>query len=145
MSAKTRIIVIRKGQLLFAGIALLIVLALCGLLFAAMHAGEDNTEDTEAAMKYTPGVYTSTVVLNDTALDVRVVVDEDHINSISMVNLDETVETMYPLVRPALEELSEQIISIQSIGDVTFPASNQYTSMVLYDAICEALEKAASS
>ena len=145
MSAKTRIIVIRKRQLLYIGIALLVVLALCGLFIAATHSKEDTAKDTETATKYTPGVYTSTVVLNDTALDVRVVVDADHINSISMVNLDETVETMYPLVRPAVEDLSAQIISSQSTQDIVFSESNQYTSMVLYNAVCNALEKAASS
>ena len=71
-------------------------------------------------------------------------VDENHINSISMVNLDETMETMYPLVRPALDELSEQITANQSLDDITYSQNNQYTSIVLLSAIEEALEKAAS-
>ena len=71
-------------------------------------------------------------------------VDENHINSISLVNLDETMETMYPLVRPALDELSEQITANQSLDDITYSQNNQYTSIVLLSAIEEALEKAAS-
>ena len=100
--------------------------------------------DETVPTMYTPGVYTSSVQLGDTALDIQVAVDENHINSISLVNLDETMETMYPLVRPALDELSEQITANQSLDDITYSQNNQYTSIVLLSAIEEALEKAAS-
>ena len=100
--------------------------------------------DETVPTMYTPGVYTSSVQLGDAALDIQVAVDENHINSISMVNLDETMETMYPLVRPALDELSEQITANQSLDDITYSQNNQYTSIVLLSAIEEALEKAAS-
>ena len=54
------------------------------------------------------GVYTSSILFHDSTLDVQVIVDENRINSISLVNLNETVTTMYPLVEPALEEVSDQ-------------------------------------
>ena len=91
---------------------------------------------------YTPGVYTSSVMIDQNAVDVQVAVDENHINSISLVNLDETMETMYPLVEPTLDELSEQILSQQSLTDITYSQNNQYTSMLLLEAISDALEKA---
>ena len=75
-------------------------------------------------------------------LDVQVSVDEDHINEITMVHLDETVETMYPLVRPTLDELAKQIISSQSLTDLTYSKNNQYTCRLLIGAVSEALEKA---
>ena len=81
-------------------------------------------------------------MLNDSALDVQVVVDENNINSVSLVNLDETVETMYPLVKPAMEELAQQIVDTQSLDHITYSQSNQYTSIVLMNAIEEAIEKA---
>lgn len=81
-------------------------------------------------------------MLNDSALDVQVVVDENNINSVSLVNLDETVETMYPLVKPAMEELAQQIVDTQSLDNITYSQSNQYTSIVLMNAIEEAIEKA---
>lgn len=144
MSTKTKIVVIRKKEILLAGIALLFALGLIFLLITMLHPKEENTEDTVPTMKYTPGVYTSTVILNDTAMDVQVVVDENNINSISMVNLDETVETMYPLIKPAMEELSKQIISNQDPENVTYSETNQYTSMVLHNAIQSALAKSQS-
>jgi hypothetical protein len=49
---------------------------------------------------------------------------------------------MYPLLRPSLEELSEQILASQSIEDVTYSKNNQYTCKLLLDAVSDALEKA---
>ena len=93
-------------------------------------------------MKYQAGVYTSSILFNDNILDVEVAVDDNEIKSISLVNLDESVATMYPLVEPALEELAEQIYEKQSLEDITYNSENQYTSMVLMNAIEDAVEKA---
>jgi uncharacterized protein with FMN-binding domain len=71
-----------------------------------------------------------------------VTVDRDHINSIELIHLDESVETMYPLVGPALEELSAQILTTQSLEGITYQSESQYTSIVLYKAIVSAIEKA---
>lgn len=62
-------------------------------------------------MQYTAGVYTSSVMMGSQSADVQVIVDENRIQSISLVSLDETVATMYPLMEPALENVSEQVIN----------------------------------
>lgn len=141
MRNKTRIIVIRKKDLMFAGLLALLAAGLLALIIHLFGSGKQQTPEAAETMKYTPGVYTSTVILNDTAMDVEVVVDENHINSISLVNLDESVETMYPLVKPAMEDLSGQIIASQSVDNITYPQANQYTSMVLHNAVKSALAK----
>ena len=74
--------------------------------------------------------------------DVQVIVDENRIQSISLVSLDETVATMYPLMEPALENVSEQVIKQQSTEGITYRTDNQYTSIVLLNAIENALAKA---
>ena len=142
MSAKTKIVVLRLKELVFTGVlAVLAILLIILLLTLFLPKKKDNGASVET-MLYTPGVYTSSVMLNDTAVDVQVIVDEQNINSISLVNLDETVETMYPLVKPAMEELSKQIIDSQSLENITYSQSNQYTSIVLLNAIKNAIEKA---
>ena len=88
------------------------------------------------------GVYTSSILFHDSTLDVQVIVDENRINSISLVNLNETVTTMYPLVEPALEEVSDQIIKTQSVENISYQADNQYTTIMLLNAVENALEKA---
>lgn len=141
MSAKTKIIVLRKKELALAGMLILLAVGLFLLLITLFHSKENETSTSVDTAKYIPGVYTSTVILNDTAMEVEVVVDENNINAISLANLDETVETMYPLVKPAMEDLSSQIISSQSADAVTYAETNQYTSMVLHNAIKSALAK----
>ena len=93
-------------------------------------------------MKYVAGIYTSSIHFHDSTLDVQVIVDENRINSISLVNLNETVTTMYPLVEPALEEVSDQIIKTQSVENISYQADNQYTTVMLLNAVENALEKA---
>lgn len=93
-------------------------------------------------MNYVAGVYTSSVMLNDKTVDVQVIVDENRINAISLIDLDETVTTMYPLVEPAVEKISEQVIEKQSTEGITYQSDNQYTSIVILNAIENALSKA---
>ena len=135
MSAKTKIVVLHMKELIFAGIlAVLGIFLIIMLLVMFLPKDGSTKENAESTGKYQPGVYT--------ALDVQVVVDENNINSVSLVNLDETVETMYPLVKPAMEELAQQIVDTQSLDHITYSQSNQYTSIVLMNAIEEAIEKA---
>ena len=143
MSAKTQIIVLHMKEviytLVFVGLSILLI-----FLFLYMFRPKENeTGGTESAT-YTAGVYTSSILFNNSAIDVQVVVDANRINSISLVNLDESVATMYPLVEPALEELAEQILKKQSTEGISYSANNQYTSLMLLEAINDALEKAAT-
>jgi uncharacterized protein with FMN-binding domain len=130
-------------KLLFTGIAIGLAILIVIFLAILFHARVQDTPENESVETlYVPGVYTSSVMIDESALDVEVTVDADHINSISLVNLDEDTETMYPLVRPSLEELSEQILANQSVEDVTYSKNNQYTCKLLLDAVEDALEKA---
>ena len=109
-----------------------------GLVFLSKKEKDKSVE----TMKYVAGVYTSSILFHDSTLDVQVIVDENRINSISLVNLNETVTTMYPLVEPALEEVSDQIIKTQSVENISYQADNQYTTVMLLNAVENALEKA---
>lgn len=142
MSSKTKIVVLHLKELVYTAIfATLGILLIILLIFMFLPDSKDkNTKETTT---YTAGVYTSSIQLNDNAIDVEVVVDESHINSISLVNLDETTAAMYPLMQPALDNLSQQIYEKQSLEDISYENDNQYTSMVLLNAIESALEKAA--
>ena len=91
-----------------------------------------------------PGIYTSTVTLNNTPLEVEVTVDESHINSIRFSNLDETVTTMYPLIQPTIEDIAEQIYEKQSLDNIEYSSDSPYTSQVIINAIDDAIKKAAA-
>ena len=141
MSAKTKIVVLHMKELIytliFAGLGLLLVIL---LLFMFLPREKDG--ESVETMQYVAGVYSSSIMCGDSTVDVQVIVDENRIQSISMVNLDETVTTMYPLMEPALESIGSQVIEKQTTEGITYNAENQYTSIVLLNAIENAVSKA---
>ena len=147
MSAKTKIVILHRKELAFAGIlALLIlfVLVVVLILFVPPNtqtSSEPPSEELEEVANYTPGVYNSTLMLGNIPVDIQVTLDENHINSIEMIHLSEDMETMYPLMQPALDALSEQIITTQSLEGLTYSDGNQYTCSILLGAIAQAIEK----
>ena len=141
MSSKTKIVVLHMKELIYTVVFVVLGILLV-LLLVYMFLPDKKDDAAQETMKYVAGVYTSSITFNDSTIDVEVVVDENHINSISLKNLDETVSTMYPLMEPALESISEQVCASQSTDNITYADDNQYTSMVLLNAVKEALAKA---
>lgn len=141
MSSKTKIVVLHTKEVIYTGIFVVLAVVLAVLLFL-MFGKNKNADPASADAIYHAGVYTSPITLNDNTFDVEVKVDENHINSISLVNLSETTTAMYPLVEPALDALSDQIYTSQSTENITYSEENKYTSMLLLEAIDNALEKA---
>ena len=89
-----------------------------------------------------PGVYSASFQMNDNAIEVQGIVDENHINDIAFNNLEESVSAMYPLMEPAMESIQKQVYEKQSLEDITYEANNQYTTEVLVMAIKDAIEQA---
>lgn len=143
MSSKTKIVVLHMKEIIYTAVfAVLGLLIICLLFFMFSSGGKKNTGSKK---NYTPGVYTSTVTLNNTDLEVEVAVDESKINSIRISNLDESVTTMYPLIQPTIEDIAEQIYDSQSLDNIKLSEDNPYTSQILLNAIDEALKKAVVS
>ena len=145
MSSKTKIVVLHLKELIYTGI-----FALLGLLFIILliimfvpKDKKDNASVETPSASYVPGIYTTSLILNDNAVDVEVTVDETNINDIRIVNLDDAVATMFPLLEPSLDDLASQILKNQSLESITYADDNKYTSMVLLNAIKTSLEKAA--
>ncbi len=141
MSSKTRIVVLHMKEVIYTAIFIVLAIVLI-LLLVFMFGSDRNNQDAQETAVYNAGVYTSTVQLEGQTLDVQVVVDEDHINSVSLVNLDETVATMYPLLQDSMDTISQQIYEDQSTENISYTAENQYTTTILLDAVESALEKA---
>ena len=147
MSSKTKIIVLHVKELIYTGIfavlgILFIVLLIIMFLPKEEKRATMSTVTQTTANTYIPGVYTTSLILNDNVVEIEVTVDEKNINSIRLINLNEAVATMYPLIQPSFEDLADQIITNQSIEGVTYPDDSKYTSMILLDAITASLDKA---
>ena len=140
MSSKTKIVVLHMKEIIytavFAALAIILILLLVFMFLPKNKESKTNEE------KYMPGVYTSTVTLNNTALEVEVTVDETHINSIRFSNLDESVTTMFPLIQPTIEDIADQVYDSQSLDNIQLSEESPYTSQIIVNAIDEALKKA---
>ena len=94
---------------------------------------------------YVPGIYSSTLQLGSSTVELQIAVDKNRINSINLINIDESVATLYPLMSPTLDNLAEVIIAEQSLENISYNDENRYTSMLLMQAISDTLDKAAVS
>ena len=94
------------------------------------------------ANTYIPGIYTTELILGSETVNVEVIVNDHAITSLSLANPDETLTTMYPLLEPTMDSLSEQICETQDLSQVTYSAETRYTSLVLLEAVKASLEKA---
>lgn len=169
MSSKTKIVVLHLKELIYTGIFVVLGILFI-ILLVIMFLPDKKAKDTEnrpsetvpsetqtqpqtgtdsstvpLETSYIPGVYTTTLTLNDHSVDVEVVVDSSNINSVRLVNLEEAVTTMFPLLQPSFDALAEQIYTNQTLDGITYAAESKYTSLVLLQAIDAALQKAIPS
>ena len=142
MSSRTKIVVLHMKEIIYTAIFAALGILLIVLLFIMFRPGGAQNGAGETK-QYNPGVYTSTLTLNNANLEVEVAVDESRINSIRFSNLDEAVTTMFPLIQPAIEYIADQIYETQSLDDIALSEDTPYTSQIILDAIREAVGKAA--
>ena len=141
--SKTKIVILSLKEIIytaiFIGLGLLLVLLLVIMFKPGSKA---KTPDEQSEALYHPGVYTSQITLGQNSLNLELVVDTDHINSVRFVNLEESVTTMYPLMQPCLSEISNQLVAGTTLENVELPSENQYTQELLVNAIDGLLQKA---
>lgn len=140
MSSKTKIVVLHMKEIIYTAIFVALGILLIILLAFMFFPKQKDNIDPEP--RYTPGIYTSTMTLNNTNLEIEVVVDSSHINAIRFSNLDESVTTMYPLAQPTIEYIADQIYETQSLENIAYSDDSPYTSQVILNAIEDALKKA---
>ena len=168
MSANTKIVVLRRKELLYTGIfaalgvlfvILLLMLLLPGKDTDASYGTSDSPDGTAAEMPdnvadvstgavadtgntYIPGIYTTELLLGSETVNVEVIVSDHAITSVNLADPSETLTTMYPLLEPTMESLNDQLCEMQDPEQVTYSAETRYTSLVLLEAVKASLEKA---
>ena len=158
MSAKTKIVVLHAKELIITGILAAAGLFLI-LLMVLLFLPDGNRAESEesqpsplppvpaaavretAPQLYRPGIYKTELLLGGKTIEIETILEESRISSIRLVNLEETVTTMYPLLKPTMDQLSRQIIETQSLEGISPESGAKYTSVVLLDAIRACLEK----
>lgn len=150
--SKTKIVVFKLKELLLTAALVVFGIVILLLVIAMISIDNESTpsiggtaatgNSVETSALYYPGVYTSTMELNDTTIHLELVCDSDHINSVRLLNLDEAVETMYPLLSPALEDLELQLSKNVPLEELEFTEGSTYTQTLLVEAIEKTLAKA---
>lgn len=140
MSSRTKIVVLHMKEIIYTIIfAILAILLILLLIF--MFSPKDG-KNKEPEGHYKDGIYTSSLTLNNTDLEVEVSVENAKIHSIRFANLDETAAAMLPLAQPSMEDIAEQICKTQSLENISYSPDSPYTSQVIVDAIADALQQA---
>lgn len=140
--SKTKIVVIQLKEIIYTAIFVALGILLI-LLLVFMFLGKDKgATQTSASQKYTAGVYQASIELNDNVLNLKVVVDQDRVKSLELINLDEAITTMFPLVEPGLSKIESQLVSGTDIDSIQLSNDSKYTQTILIDAIKATLEKA---
>ena len=106
-----------------------------------MFSSKNETKETIANV-YQPGIYTASVDLGGSALNVEVTVDANRITHVALVETSESITTMYPLINSTLDEINAQLTTIDSPDELTFSSDNQYTTTIIKQAILAASQKA---
>lgn len=144
--SKTKIVVLQLKEIVYTAIFVALgILLILLLIFMFVDKKEDSVADAtqEKSIQYTAGVYNTAIQLGDNVLNLEVVIDENHINSVRLLNIDEAVSTMYPLIEPSLSKIEEQLVSGVSLDALKYSEDSKYTQMLLADAIQATLDKAA--
>ena len=143
--ARTKIVVIQMKELvytaIFAGLGILLILLLVFMFLPSRKDGESTSDNTTAG-KYNPGVYNSQITLGDSTLNLELVVDADQIKSVSFINLEDSVATMYPLVKPSLASIEKELVKGTGLDDIPVSEKSRYTETLLIEGIRTALDKA---
>ncbi len=140
MEKNTKIIVLKAREFIYTIIFAALVILLI-LVIVWMFSSKNETKETIASV-YHPGIYTASVDLGSSPLNVEVTVDAEKITHVALVNTDETITTMYPLINSTLDEINAQLTTIDRPEDLTFSGDNQYTTTIIKQAIIAATDKA---
>lgn len=136
---ETKIIVLRMKQVIGTVVFIGACIILCFILFFVLKNQEKDTTDKDG--KYHAGVYTKQIDMGDSTVNLKVTLDENQIKSIELDSLHDSIKTMYPLMEPAVEQISEQLAAGKEISEVEISEESRYTAQTLLDHIDEILKQ----
>ena len=143
--SQTKIIILQMKEIIYTAIFIGLGLLLILLLLLMFHPGKEKDTtplpSTSEAL-YTPGIYTTELTLGNQTVNLEVLLDTDHISGIQVTALDEAVATMYPLLEPAVDDISSQLSNGISLDNVVLSSESQYTQMLILQTVDEILSNA---
>ena len=157
--SRTRIVIFQMKEIIYTAVFVGLGILLLVLLFFMFWPGkgkESADTSSPAAIsgskksastssgKYIAGVYSSELTLGESKINLRVSLDKDRVKSVEVVNLKESVETMYPLIKPAVKEISDQLAQDIAPDQVVLSDDSPYTSQLILDTVCQVMNEAST-
>lgn len=143
----TRIVVLQLRKLIYT--AIFVGIGIIALIFLIIMLSSDKggkerksasvTEEMEH--KYEAGVYTKEIQIGDATVNLQLSLDENNVKSIELVNLDESVETMYPLMQPTVEKISKQLAAGRGMEEIVISKESQYTEKIIVETVSKMMEE----
>lgn len=142
---KTRIVILRMREVIytaiFVGLGILLLIILFFMFWPGKDRGSQDTASKSQEKQYQAGVYTKELSMGDATVNLQVTLDEDHVKSVRIAPLDESVTTMYPLIEPAVETISEQLQAGKEVAEISLGEESQYTEQVILNAVQEIIDE----
>lgn len=151
--SKTKIVVLRMKEVVYTAVFVgLGILLLIVLFFMFGRQNSPKSESTQSNISnesstykndevYRAGIYESQFVIGENTINLEVALDEEQVKSVKVKNLDESVETMYPLMKSAVKDVSKQLSSGVSIDEVVLSKNSMYTEKLVLDAVKTVLDE----
>ena len=151
--SKTKIVVLRMKEVVYTAVFVgLGILLLIVLFFMFGRQNSPKSESTQSNISnesstykndavYRAGIYESQFVIGENTINLEVALDEEQVKSVKVKNLDESVETMYPLMKSAVNDVSKQLSSGVSIDEVVLSKNSMYTEKLVLDAVKTVLDE----
>jgi len=143
--SRTRIVILQMREIIytaiFAGLGILLLII---LFFMFWPDGKDENKeqaDNGKTAVYEAGVYSKQMTVGDSVINLQVVLDEEQVKSVEMINLDDTVSAMYPLMKPSVESISNQLASGVSLDEVVLSDEGQYTEKMILNEVDSVLDE----
>ena len=151
--SKTKIVVLRMKEVVYTAVFVgLGILLLIVLFFMFGRQNSPKSESTQSNISnesstykndavYRAGIYERQFVIGENTINLEVALDEEQVKSVKVKNLDESVETMYPLMKSAVKDVSKQLSSGVSIDEVVLSKNSMYTEKLVLDAVKTVLDE----
>lgn len=142
--SRTRIVILQLREIIYAavfvGIGILVLVTLFFLLMPGKSDSADVSDNLKQENKiYEAGIYQNKLTLGDAVVGLQVTLDESQVKSVEVINLDESVSAMYPLMKPSVETISNQLASGASVDEVVLSDGSKYTQELILSAVKEVM------
>lgn len=144
--SRTRIVILQMRELIytaiFVGLGILLLILLCVMFWPGKGGKSDRAAETgQSEQKYEAGAYTKEIQLGDATVNIQLSLDEDCVKSVELINLEESISTMYPLMQPTVKKMSEELAAGKDMDEIVVSEDSQYTEKLIAEAVNELLRE----